>query len=55
MGWIADLLALPLSMHRRLHMIRMATPPAEDPETFIIADDRRPGELLRKAEDKKMT
>lgn len=41
MGWLLDLLKAPgLTMHTRLHRIRMAMPPAENPETFIVKDAR---------------
>lgn len=41
MGWLGDVMARPfINMHQHLHRLRMAQPPAEQPETFIVADAR---------------
>jgi hypothetical protein len=50
MGWIFDILAMPLSMHRRLHLLRQRTPPVEEPKEYPIDDDRAPGKMLKRSQ-----
>lgn len=41
MSWLREALARPFTnMHQHLHRLRMAQPPAEQPETFIVDDPR---------------